>query len=77
MGWFGLRSEVINVLGGMMADRSENGCLMVRGPIYASLWPDELLLGDRAEYRVNGEWKNLADAMIESGCGRQANVIGY
>jgi len=77
MGWFGLRSDIIKVLNELKTDKDKCGHSEVRGQIYGSLWPDELLLGDKAEYCANGKWKSLSELMNRSQYGMEVHVIGY
>jgi hypothetical protein len=75
MGWFGLRSDVLKVLDDLNTEKNECSGHMVRGNIYRGLYPEELLLGDHAEYRINGEWKSLTDLMNHSHYGLSVAVI--
>ena len=75
MGWFGLRSDVLKVLDGLNTEKNECGGYRVRGNIYRGLCPEELLLGDHAEYHINGEWRSLTELMNRSPYGLSVAII--
>jgi len=77
MGWFGLRSDVLKVLDGLNTDKNECGGHIVQGQIYRGNYPEEILLGETAQYRANGEWKSLSELMSRSPYGMEVQVIGY
>lgn len=78
MGWIGDRVELVAVLKSCNADKDENGNFLVRGGIVSFLGADqEYAVDDSAQYRVDGEWKDLLDPLCASGKGFPGvSVIG-
>jgi|GEM_PF-4804648 hypothetical protein len=77
MGWFGRKDHMIHALRTMGADTDEDGRYLVKGHVVSGLGGEEMVIGNDAQYRMNGQWCGLVGLMNSTSYGIKIHVIGY
>jgi hypothetical protein len=68
-GWIGGTDEMLHTLGVLGADTDEEGRFLIYGKVVFGIGGDEAVVTGEAEYRVDGERKNLAAALRDTSYG--------
>lgn len=74
-GWFGLRSQVLNYLSVVGADRDAEGRYLIAGNAAVGLDPEEMIVGADAVFFRDGKPCPLAAGLNETSYGLRVTVI--
>lgn len=75
-GWFGLKSDLMSALEEFGADRDDKGHFLIyQKPVFSGLGGEEVVVHAECLFSVDGEMRNLSQAMSTSNRGLNIAVI--